>query len=196
VGVVDFLAYLKLQWLGFRFHRLSFTSFFMLFPFRPVSLTTHYRSSAKRLSYWYRPHTSTTRLPILFIHGIGIGLCPYTGFLSDINSHVHDHTSSKDGHIGILAIEIMPISFRITHSALDNDEICIELRQILAEHNYDRFVLVSHSYGSVIGSFIMADTMLRPKVASALFVDPVSFLLHIPNVAYNFTVRKPRQANE
>lgn len=79
----------------------------------------------------------------------------------------------------------MPISFRITHSALNKDETCTELRQIIAEHNYDRFVPVSHSYGSVISSFIMADTMLRPKVASALFVDPVSFLLHTPNVAYN-----------
>jgi pimeloyl-ACP methyl ester carboxylesterase len=182
--------------LGFHFYRLSFASFLTLFPFRPVSLTTRYRSSAKHLPYWYRPHTSTTRLPILFIHGIGIGLYPYTGFFSDINSPIHDHASSEDGHVGILAVEIMPISFRITHSALDKDEICIELRCILAEHDYDRFVLVSHSYGSIISSFIITDQILRPKVASALLVDPVTFLLHTPDVAYNFTVRQPRRANE
>jgi pimeloyl-ACP methyl ester carboxylesterase len=182
--------------LGFHFYRLSFASFLTLFPFRPVSLITRYRSSAKHLSYWYRPHTSTTRLPILFIHGIGIGLYPYTGFLSDINSPIHDPTSSGDGHVGILAVEIMPISFRITHSTLDKDEFCTELRRILDEHNYDRFVLVSHSYGSIISSFIMADQILRSKVASALLVDPVSFLLHTPNVAYNFTVRQPQHANE
>ena len=33
-------------------------------------------------------------------------------------------------------------------------------------------------------------------VSSTLFIDPVSFLLHTPDVAYNFTVRKPRRANE
>jgi hypothetical protein len=33
-------------------------------------------------------------------------------------------------------------------------------------------------------------------VSSALFIDPLSFLLHAPDVAYNFTVRKPRHANE
>jgi hypothetical protein len=27
-------------------------------------------------------------------------------------------------------------------------------------------------------------------------VDPVTFLLHLPEVAYNFTARKPRRANE
>jgi pimeloyl-ACP methyl ester carboxylesterase len=182
--------------LGLHFHRLSFVSFFTLFPFRPVSLITRYHSRAKHLSYWHRPHKSTARLPVLFIHGIGIGLYPYADFLSDINSFANEQANSRDGDVGILAVEIMPISFRITHSALNKDEICTELRQIIAEHNYDRFVLVSHSYGSVISSFILADTMLRPKVASALFVDPVSFLLHTPNVAYNFTVRQPRQANE
>lgn len=196
VGIVDCLAYSKLQWLGFHFHRLSIVSFFTLFPFRPVSLATRYCSRANHLSYWHRPHTSTARLPVLFVHGIGIGLYPYVDFLSDINSFANDQSNSRDGDVGILAIEIMPISFRITHSALNNDELCAELRQILTEHNYDRFVLVSHSYGSVISTSIMADTMLRPKVASALFVDPVSFLLHTPDVAYNFTVRQPQHANE
>jgi predicted alpha/beta hydrolase family esterase len=90
----------------------------------------------------------------------------------------------------------MPISFRITHSALDKDEIRIELRCILAEHDYDRFVLVSHSYGSIISPFIITDQILRPKVASALLIGPVTFLLHTPDVAYNFTVRQPRRTNE
>lgn len=197
VGIVDFLAYVKLQRLGFDFHRLSVARFLTLFPYRPVSLTTRYRSPAKHLSYWYRPHTSTTRLPVLFIHGIGIGLYPYIEFLSDINSSSRDRAEDDDdGHIGILAVEIMPISFRIPHSMLDKDALCIQLRQIVAVHSYDRFVLVSHSYGSVISNFILADQVMRPKVASALLIDPVSFLLHTPDVAHNFTVRQPRRANE
>ncbi|KAM0714777.1 hypothetical protein Q7P37_009241 [Cladosporium fusiforme] len=179
VGIVDFLAYMRLEMLGFHFHRLSYTSFFTLFPFR-----------------LYQPHTSTTRLPILFIHSIGIGLYPYIDFLFDINSATSDNAENDDGHIGVLAVEIMPISFRITHSMLDKDELCMELCQIVAKNSYDRFVLVSHSYGSVISKFILADEVLRPKAASALFVDPVNFLLHTPDVAYNFTVRQPRRANE
>lgn len=92
----------------------------------------------------------------------------------------------------MLAVEIMPVSFRITHKALDKDEMCIELRKVLADYNYDRFVLVSHSYGSIVSSFILADQKLRLKVVSILLVDPVSFLLHIPDVVYNFTVRQPQ----
>lgn len=196
VGVVDFLAYLKLQRSGFYFHRLPLSCFWKVFPFRPVSILTHYRSPAKHLSYWYRPHTSAKRLPVLFVHGIGIGLYPYINFLSEINSPHDGDTEHDDSQIGILAIEIMPISFRITHSALDKDEMCTEIGQIIAKHNYDRFALVSHSYGSVISAFILGDQFLRPKVASTLLVDPVSFLLHTPDVAYNFTTRQPRRANE
>lgn len=177
-------------------HRLRLVSCWKVFPFRPVSLVSRYRSPAKHLSYWYRPHTSATRLPVLFIHGIGIGLYPYTNFLSEINSPLCGDTDDDDGQVGILAIEIMPISFRITHSALGKDDMCTEIRQIVAKHSYDRFVLVSHSYGSVISTFILADQSLRPRISSTLLVDPVSFLLHTPDVAYNFTARQPRRANE
>ena len=196
VGVVDFLAYLKLQHAGFHFHRLPLSSFFALFPFRFVTLTTAHRTPAKHLTYWHRPHTSVTRLPILFIHGIGIGLYPYTNFLSDLNAQAADKADEADGQVGILAVEIMPISFRITHAALRRDDMCTELYQIIATHGYDRFVLITHSYGSVISTHILSNATLRPMVASALLIDPVSFLLHLPDVAYNFTARKPHHANE
>ena len=196
VGVVDFLTYLKLQRAGFHFYRLPLSSFLALFPFRPVTLITPYRSPAKHLTYWYRPHTSATRLPILFVHGIGIGLYPYTNFLSDLNAHVNAKDDKDDGQVGILAVELMPISFRITHAALGKDDMCAELHQIVAAHSYDHFVLVSHSYGSVISTHILSNACLRPMVASALLIDPVSFLLHMPDVAYNFTARKPQRANE
>lgn len=196
VGFVDFLAYAKLQRAGFRFYRLPLSGFFTLFPFRLVSLTTSYRSPTKHLTYWYRPHTSTTRLPILFIHGIGIGLYPYTKFLAEVNAHSNDEADQDDGQVGILAVEIMSISFRITQAALGKDDMCAELRQILASHGYERFVLVAHSYGSIISTHILSNASLRPMVASALLIDPVNFLLHMPDVAYNFTVRKPQRANE
>lgn len=196
VGVVDFLTYLKLQHAGFHFHRLPLSSFTTLFPFRLVTLTTPYRSPAKHLTYWYRPHTSATRLPILFVHGIGIGLYPYTNFLSELNARVDNEAGKDDGQVGILAVEIMPISFRITHASLGKDDMCAELHQIVAAHGYDRFVLTSHSYGSVISTHILSNASLRPMVASALLIDPVSFLLHLPDVAYNFTARKPQHANQ
>lgn len=195
VGFVDLLTYLRLAYNGYHFHRQPISSFFTLFPFRPVALTAKERSPAKHITYWYRRHTSKTRLPVIFVHGIGIGLYPYVNFLRELHDHVDDG-ENDGGQVGILAIELMPISFRITYPALGKQEICHEIAAILEHHGYDKCVLVSHSYGSIITSYILHDITLRKKIDSVLFIDPVCFLLQHPDVAYNFTVRKPIRANE
>ncbi len=181
-------------WHSFHFHRLALKRFFTVFPFRPLSLLTTHRSPAKTLTYWHRPHTSKARLPVLFIHGIGIGLYPYVNFLAQLNQKMDQDTA--DGDVGIIAIEIMPISFRITHTALEKDEMCNEILKILKKHGWEKVVLASHSYGSVISTHLLQNTTTSPLVGPVLLIDPVAFLLHLPDVAYNFTCRKPVRANE
>ena len=176
---------------GFYFYRTAISRFFTLFPFRPQSLLTTKMSPAKHLTYWHRQHTSKTKLPILFIHGIGIGLYPYVKFLSDINPG-----GSSDDQVGIIAIEIMAVSFRITHPPLSKSEMCNEIKSILAQHGWDKVVLVSHSYGSVISTHLLKSPLTESLIGPVLLIDPVSILLHLPDVAYNFTRRKPKRANE
>ncbi|KXT03339.1 hypothetical protein AC578_3945 [Pseudocercospora eumusae] len=198
VGFVDFLVYNRLCWNGFQHYRQPLRRFFGLFPLRPIALTGKQISPVKHLSYWYRPHTAKNSLPVLFIHGIGIGLYPYVDFLRDLLQHVDDGQDSHQdqGQIGILALEIMPVSFRLTHSALSKQEMCNEIKKVLQYHGWDRCVLVGHSYGTIIATHMLHTEDLQPKIAAVLLIDPVCFLLHHPDVAYNFTVRKPTHANE
>jgi pimeloyl-ACP methyl ester carboxylesterase len=193
MGVDSFTA-LRLRLGGFILFRTHLRHALSIFPPRLASLTTRHISSAPDLSYWYRPHTSRTRLPVLFIHGIGIGLHPYVTFLSEINAH--DPLAAQDGEVGIIAIELMPISFRITGPILDRDEICRQVNMILERHGFDKVVLASHSYGSVICTNLLHNPITAAKIGPILFVDPVTFLLHLPDVAYNFTARQPSGANE
>lgn len=179
---------------SFRFHRLSIKRFLTVFPFRPLTLLTTRKTPTKTLSYWHRPHTSKNRLPVLFIHGIGIGLYPYVNFLAQINQA--RGKTDNDGDIGIIAIEIMPVAFRLTHAALERDRMSDEIKCILLKHGWEQVVLVSHSYGSVISTHLLQSAATSNFVGPALLIDPVSFLLHLPDVAYNFTYRKPTRANE
>ncbi len=165
-----------------------------VFPFRPLSLLATHKTPTRTLSYWHRPHTNKRRLPVLFIHGIGIGLYPYVNFLAQINQARNE--TVEDGDIGIIAIEIMPISFRIAHAALEKDRMCEEIRLILLKHGWDQVVLVSHSYGSIISTHLLQSMATSPLIGPVLLVDPVCFLLHLPDVAYNFTCRSPIRANE
>jgi pimeloyl-ACP methyl ester carboxylesterase len=194
VFVVDTVASTYMHYYSFDFHRTSLLRFPAVFPFRPLTLLASNRSPAKTLTYWHRRHTSKTRLPILFIHGIGIGLYPYVKFLAELN--MEDNRDGSDGELGIIAVEIMSVSFRITGQALQKDEICQEIRCILKAHGWEKFVLVSHSYGSVISTHLLYTPQIARKIGPILFIDPVSFLLHLPDVAYNFICRKPKRANE
>ncbi|KAH7111282.1 hypothetical protein B0J11DRAFT_562554 [Dendryphion nanum] len=132
VFVVDTVASGYLRYYSFDFHRTSLLQFPTIFPLRPFTLLTPYRSPAKTLTYWHRRHTSKTRLPILFIHGIGIGLYPYINFLAELN--LEDETDRSDGELGIIAVEIMAVSSRITGKALDNVAMCQEIDCILGSH--------------------------------------------------------------
>lgn len=192
--MVDSITCIYLLCHSFRFHRLALRRYLTVFPFRPFTLLTTQKTPAKTLSYWHRQHNSKQHLPVLFIHGIGIGLYPYVNFLSRINSK--DDKDNGDDQVGIIAIEIMPISFRITHTALDRKQMCDEILSILLKHGWEKVILVSHSYGSVIATHLLKDDITSEFIGPMLFIDPVSFLLHLPDVAYNFTCRKPAQANE
>jgi len=129
---------------NFDYHRSPLRDFFSVFPFRPHNLLAKRTSPSRVLTYWHRPHTSKTRLPILFIHGIGIGLYPYVDFLAEINDKDNDLKTSGET-VGIIALEIMPVSFRITNQALQKDETCAEINKILQVHGWDKFILMSHS---------------------------------------------------
>ena len=189
--MVDTITYLSMLYSGFHFHRASLKRFFMLFPFRPLTVLSTYRSPAKHLTYWHRPHLSKNRLPILFIHGIGIGLYPYTKFLRNLKP-----VGIDDREVGIIALEIMPVSSRITHPALEKDVMVREVQAILKYHGWSRFILVSHSYGSIISTHLLKSSLTAPLIGPIVLIDPVSFLLHLPDVAYNFTARQPVRANE
>lgn len=190
VSVVDGLTYCAMLSHGFHFHRAPLRRFFTLFPFRPLTLFSAHRSPVKHLTYWHRQHRSKTRLPVLFIHGIGIGLYPYANFLGELAKEL------ATDEVGVIALEIMPVSFRLTHSVLDKDAMTQEILKIIRHHGWTKFVLVSHSYGSTIATHLIKSPLATSYVGPVVFIDPISFLLHLPDVTYNFTARQPERANE
>ena len=194
MGILDAITHALMRFHGFQYFKTVSTSLQVL-PIRPATWVEPARSPAEDLSYWVRPHTSKTRLPILYIHGIGVGLIPQIAFLHDLDVALNED-NPEDGEVGILAIEILQVSSRLTKAVPTREDFLQQLTKILDFHGYSRFVLVSHSYGSVPATHILTNQALASRVSSTLFVDPVTVLLHMPDVAYNFTVRQPKHANE
>ena len=133
-------------------------------------------------------------MPVLFLHGIGIGLQTYTDFFQDLirstDRNVHD------GQVGILAIEMMPVSFRICDAAPPMKEIVNQLRSILKKHAWDKFVLVAHSYGTLVATHLLRDPQIGLNIDSVVLVDPVTLSIHQGDIPYNFLYRAPQSPSE
>ncbi|KZT09341.1 uncharacterized protein LAESUDRAFT_742136 [Laetiporus sulphureus 93-53] len=184
-GVLDFRACLVLWWHGFTHLRVK--QWWRCFPLRPYTAFAR-RSAHPKLGYWYRPHRSATKLPILFLHGVGMGLTPYLPLLCEIVAANPD--------VGIIAIEDMPISMRITSPHLNREEMLQALTRILDYHDIPSVVVVGHSYGTFLTAHILHDAALSQRVAASMVIDPASLLIFKPDVNHNFFYRSPRTATE
>lgn len=193
VFVMDQATHIAMLWHGFQYYSTSARSALSVFPPRPQQLLSRRRSPARGLSYWHHPHRSSTALPVVFFHGIGIGLWTYTRFLADVQAA---RGTDADGNIGVIAVELLPVSFRLTAPPPDKAEILRQITDILDSHGWDQFAVASHSYGSVITTHMLRCPTLGRRIPSVVLIDPVTLMLHLPDVAYNFTRRRPKRANE
>ncbi|KZT00054.1 uncharacterized protein LAESUDRAFT_739760 [Laetiporus sulphureus 93-53] len=185
VGLVDTITSAQLALGGFKHYDNQ--NPLGCFPPRWFSLFSR-RSPDANLAYWYRPHRSKTKRPVLFLHGIGIGLWPYTPFLFEL--------IAKDPDVGIIAIENLSVSMHISASPLPRAEMLAALTRILEHHHHASFVLAAHSYGTVLAAHMLRDPVFAKRITSLLLIDPIPFLLYLPPVAYNFVYRAPRTASE
>ncbi|KAI3319358.1 hypothetical protein HD806DRAFT_291372 [Xylariaceae sp. AK1471] len=190
VGIVDVATHFLLSYRGFQYYAQPKQHSYSVIPLRPQPLFTE-RRSVSQLSYWYRPHTAKDKLPVVFLHGIGIGLWPYVGYFSGLNKGF-----PENDQIGVIALEVLPVSMRLTNAPLSQSEFLSEITVILKAHGWSQFALVGHSYGTVLATHMLKSPDLNPRIESVVLVDPVCILLHLPDIAYNFTRRKPSRANE
>lgn len=65
-------------------------------------------------------------------------------FLKEVNQGRRE----EDGQVGVLAVEILSISSRLTSLIPPKAEMCRQLRGILDQHGFEEFVVVTHSYVS------------------------------------------------
>jgi hypothetical protein len=194
IGSADTVACMMLWMYGFRFYRPSRWTFFKSFPLRPVVLLSSNKAPSDAFTYWMLPHTSTSAKhhPIVFVHGVGVGLHFYLPFLRGLLPRCRAYG------IGILCLEVNQVCSRITNALPPPEQIVVEITEILEHHGWlhRRPLLVTHSYGSVIAAHLLHDPRTRGMFGPLIFADPVCFSFHPPDVAFNFLRRKPKSVSE
>jgi pimeloyl-ACP methyl ester carboxylesterase len=123
------------------------------------------------------------KTPIVFIHGIGIGLLPYIPVIDAL----------IDTGRPIMLPEIPYVSafrpFQSPHGVLAPAVVCSTMTAMLASHGFLTATWIGHSYGT---SWLSYMCKYAPRFVSALlFLDPICFCLHFPYLTKQFVYLKP-----
>ncbi|RKP13488.1 hypothetical protein BJ684DRAFT_9990 [Piptocephalis cylindrospora] len=126
--------------------------------------------------------------PIIFVHGIGIGILPYISFILRL---VRTSSSAPPLYL----VELSEVSMRLNLNPSPTIPVVVtEMAMALTERGHSQAVWVGHSLGSSVVAG--ACRWARDSVAATVFIDPICFLLHYPNVAWNFVHRRGVGADE
>lgn len=130
------------------------------------------------LRYWHRSVAADNGLlPIVFCHGIGIGLSVY---IKLIKVMCMNRTA--------LIVESPSISMELDYlwklKPLDELQYASAIRVIMRKHGIGPSLFVGHSFGSVNCTHMVRHC--PDLVAQLGLLDPVCFLLFLPDVAANF----------
>jgi hypothetical protein len=154
------------------------------FFFPPETSFEQESKSVKKsvVSYYYRPVQQTedeTMVPIVFIHGIGIGTLTYAEFV---------HRLGKLNR-PLFLVELPYVSMHMVDDVPTAHDTVNAIQDMLHHHHYKQAIFVSHSLGTGATSWLMN---IKPElVAGTVMIDPICFLLHYHHVAFNFVHRVP-----
>ena len=120
------------------------------------------------------------RPPIVFLHGIGLGLSPYTAFLRTLKEQHPDRT--------IVAVQYKHVSMRLTARIPTAVEVADDVATFLqswgfaaaGEHQQNGAEIVGHSYGTLVASAL--SRRHASLIAGLTLIDPVCFAMFLPHL--------------
>ncbi|KAJ2956366.1 hypothetical protein NQZ79_g7774 [Umbelopsis isabellina] len=149
------------------------------------------------LSYWLLPGGPNCQdeRPIIFIHGIGMGLCSYVSFLSSL------HRQSRKTGRPMVLIELPHISMSLfCQRPFHTTPFTMSTTISVIDHIFEthglapRGIVVGHSLGTIVAGWIVKE---RPQlVERTVMVDPVCFQLYEAYLCQNFVYKLPRTGLE
>ncbi|KAJ3516163.1 hypothetical protein NLJ89_g1291 [Agrocybe chaxingu] len=130
VALVDSGTSIALAFLGFKHYTPREYQWSLSFPLRPLLwLFSRRAPEGVAFPYWYRPHRSSQKIPLVFFHGIGIGLLPYIPFLKSL-------AKGENRDVGVLLPEILCICMRMTPRSVPPRPLMLEsLNTVLESMN-------------------------------------------------------------
>ena len=116
---------------------------------------------------WKYSHPTSTLKPVVFFHGFGLGIIPYTEFLLSL-------TKTRT----VICPELPNISQNKYAHVTSLTDLTCAIQLYLRPLN-DTYVVIGHSFGTIIMNIFQ---IAYPDLcASKIYMDPTCFIVHAPH---------------
>ncbi|KAF9178720.1 hypothetical protein BGZ51_007465 [Haplosporangium sp. Z 767] len=190
VWLASFLVGLLLRILGFT--RYDNTTHQIQYNNKPSPDTKSAPSTRTPpdIAYWYKPCVDPAiKTPLVFVHGIGLGLVPYIHLIVAMTSISRP----------LILIELPYVASRLIQTdCMTPDETYFAIERILKTHKHSKATFMGHSFGTMICAAVCrASPATSPNsiVDGLILADPICFLTH-HSLARNFAYRAPATATQ
>ena len=147
------------------------------------------RHEVNGIAYWFRsgvralPAGEQASLPLIFFHGISPGLNLYLLVI---------HIMSRGRKVVLMEVPHIAMCLNFKAKRLGDMVKTVEI--IAKRHRMPHFAVAGHSFGSLCAAWVTKH--LKQNVRQLILLDPVSLLLGLPDVCYNFLHKQPRTVME
>jgi len=128
-------------------------------------------------------HRDETELPIVFVHGIGIGLISYIPLIDRMLETGRPIMLPEIPYVSGFRPWLSP------DAVLPPASVVSTMTAMLASHGFIRATWVGHSYGTSWLSYMIK--YATHAVAAVCFLDPICFCLHAPRLTKSFVYSRP-----
>ncbi|KAG2495334.1 hypothetical protein HYH03_006604 [Edaphochlamys debaryana] len=125
--------------------------------------------------------------PLLFLHGIGLGLAPYLRLLGRT-------VAAAGGGRAVYAVQYKHVSMRLCAHIPAPHEVAADVAAFLAQRGVRSVSVLAHSYGTLVAAGMIkvaAASPQAPQVARLTLVDPVCFAMFLPHLVRNALYLQP-----
>ncbi|KAF8926567.1 hypothetical protein BGZ47_002657 [Haplosporangium gracile] len=142
------------------------------------------------LAYWYRtPAKPQNPIPLVFIHGIGVGLVQY----------IHLVIALTFISRPLIMVEVPEVSNQLMQvDCMTPDETYFVVERILRIHKHPKATFLGHSLGTMLCAAICRASPASSSksiIHGLILTDPICFLTH-HSIARNFAYRTPATASQ
>ena len=162
IELLFLLKHMAMLAAGFTSHRIKDQTYYLSYNF-PAKV------EAKKLD--------DDATPFLFLHGVGLGLTPYLGFVFRLVATGRPVLCIESPHLGMRWVRWIPCEEEVTETIIEVLDR-LEVKQVSC---------VAHSYGTFFTSRLIQ--RFRDRVHSLVLIDPVCFVMFSGKLVGQFVYR-------